>query len=74
MTGNRNRGTDNVRSYQDSSIHLRDNNMPISSRLSAFRTAVLYQASPPPAINGVTKPAKPGGKSWTITTGIFTFS
>lgn len=32
------------------------------SSLSGVKVAVLYQATPPPLINGARKPAKPGGK------------
>ncbi|KAH8084725.1 hypothetical protein HD553DRAFT_342223 [Filobasidium floriforme] len=35
--------------------------MSVAKRLSTFRTAVLHQAAPPPAIGGIVKPPKPNG-------------
>ncbi len=40
--------------------------MSVAKRLSTFRTAVLHQAAPPPAIGGIVKPPKPNGKAHRI--------
>ena len=40
--------------------------MSVVKRLSTFRTAVLHQAAPPPAIGGIVKPPKPNGKAHPI--------
>jgi hypothetical protein len=40
--------------------------MSVAKRLSTFRTAVLHQAAPPPAIGGIVKPPKPNGKAQRI--------
>lgn len=40
--------------------------MSVAKRLSTFRTAVLHQAAPPPAIGGIVKPPKPNGKALRI--------